>query len=135
VPLERLDQHGMDGTMGTDETTSIADASAAADAWLAHIDGGDDAASWRDASSLFRQMVTQEQWVDAHGKVNAVLGRPQERWLRDTEHRTSVPGAPDGEYVLLKYDTRFEKKQEAVETVVTMVDTDGEWRVGGYFVQ
>jgi len=121
--------------MEPDETTLIADASAAADAWLAHIDAGDDAAGWRDTSSLFRQMVSEAQWVEAHGKVNAVLGRPLERWLDGTEHRTSVPGAPDGQYVVLTYETRFEKKQEAKETVVTMLDTDGAWRVGGYFVQ
>ncbi|HET7460594.1 MAG TPA: DUF4019 domain-containing protein [Longimicrobium sp.] len=118
-----------------DETTMIGDASAAAEAWLEHVDAGDHGAGWRETSSLFRQMVTEEQWSEAHGKVAAVLGRALRRELRDTEHRTSVPGAPDGEYVLLKYDTRFERKQEAVETVVTMLDTDGEWRVGGYFVQ
>lgn len=117
-----------------DETTMIGDASAAADAWLEHIDAGDRAAGWRETSSLFRQMVTEEQWTEAHGKVTGVLGRALERRLRETEHRTSVPGAPDGHYVLLKYDTRFERKQEAVETVVTMLDTDGQWRVGGYFV-
>ena len=118
-----------------DETTMIGDASAAADAWLEQIDAGDYAASWRASSSLFRQMVTEEQWTDAHGKVITVLGSALERELRGTEHRTAVPGAPDGHYVLLTYDTRFEHKQEAVETVVTMLDTDGEWRVGGYFVQ
>jgi hypothetical protein len=122
-------------TMEFDESAMIGDASAAADAWLAHTDAGDLAASWRESSSLFRQMVTQEQWAEQHGRLVSVLGRPQERWLRDTEHRTSVPGAPDGQYVLLKYDTRFERKQEAVETVVAILDTDGAWHVGGYFVQ
>jgi len=121
--------------MDFDETTMIGDASAAADAWLEHIDAGDEAAAWRGTSSLFRQMVNEAQWAEAHGRVTAVLGRPLERELRDTEHRTSVPGAPDGQYVLLTYDTRFERKQEAVETVVTMLDDDGAWRVGGYFVQ
>jgi len=121
--------------MDHDETSMIGDASAAADAWLGHIDAGDRAASWRETSSLFRQMVTEEQWTEAHEKVTAVLGHALGREMRDTEHRTSVPGAPDGHYVLLKYDTRFERKQEGVETVVTMLDTDGEWRVGGYFVQ
>jgi hypothetical protein len=80
-------------------------------------------------------MLTAGQWAEAHGRVTAALGHAQERWLRDTEHRTSVPGAPDGQYVLLRYDTRFEKKKEALETVVTMLDTDGSWRVGGDFVQ
>ncbi|HET7229112.1 MAG TPA: DUF4019 domain-containing protein [Longimicrobium sp.] len=121
--------------MEPDETTMIGDASAAADAWMELLDAGEWAASWRDASSLFRQMVTEEQWTDAHGKVTGVLGRALGRELRDTEHRTSIPGAPDGEYVLLKYDTRFERKEEAIETVVAMLDTDGAWHVGGYFVQ
>jgi hypothetical protein len=121
--------------MEPDETTMIGDASAAADAWLEHLDAGDGAASWRGTSSLFRQMVTEAQWAESHGKVTGLLGRALERGLRDTEHRTSVPGAPDGQYVLLRYDTRFERKQEAVETVVAMLDADGAWRVGGYFVQ
>ena len=121
--------------MEIDEATMIGDASAAADTWLAHTDAGDLAASWRESASLFRQTVTQEQWAEQHGRLVSVLGRPQERWLRDTEHRTSVPGAPDGQYVVLRYDTRFERKEEALETVVTLLDTDGAWHVGGYFVQ
>ncbi len=121
--------------MEADETTMIGDASAAADAWLAHIDAGELDASWREGASLFRQTVTPEQWAEAQGRIASVLGKPLERWLRDTEHHTSVPGAPDGHYVLLRYDTRFERKAEALETVVTMLDTDGAWHVGGYFVQ
>ncbi len=44
-----------------------------------------------------------------------------------------------GEYlagdVLLKYDTRFEKKRHGTETVVPELDDDGAWRVSGYFVK
>ncbi|HEU4559715.1 MAG TPA: DUF4019 domain-containing protein [Longimicrobium sp.] len=121
--------------MDADETTMIGDASAVADAWLGQLDAGDLDASWREGASLFRQTVTPEQWAEAQGRIVSVLGRPLERWLRETEHLTSVPGAPDGHYVLLRYETRFERKEEALETVVTLLDTDGTWRVGGYFVQ
>jgi ribosomal protein S17E len=31
-----------------------------------------------------------------------------------------------------KFDTSFEHKQAAVETVVSKLDKDGSWRVGGY---
>jgi len=34
-----------------------------------------------------------------------------------------------------EYETVFEKKSSAVETVVPMVDADGTWRVSGYFVR
>jgi hypothetical protein len=118
-----------------DETTMTGDASAAADAWLRHLDAGDDEATWRDTASLFRRMVSLEQWRESLGKVTATLGRPLERELRDSEHLSTMPGAPDGHYVVLQYDARFDRKQEAVETVVAMLDDDGEWRVGGYFVR
>ena len=42
---------------------------------------------------------------------------------------------PDGKYVILEYESAFEKKSSAVETVVPMVDPDGTWRVSGYFIR
>ena len=47
----------------------------------------------------------------------------------------TLPNAPDGEYVVIQYDTNFEHKQGAVETVVPMLDKDGKWRVSGYFIK
>lgn len=47
----------------------------------------------------------------------------------------SLPGVPDGEYVVFQFATAFEQKEAAIETVVTVKDTDGSWRVGGYFVK
>lgn len=121
--------------MEIDETTAIGDASEAADAWLAQRDAGDVQGTWEGTSSLFRQLVNVEQWKTSLGTVDLTFGRPLSRELRDTEYRESVPGAPDGHYVVLTYDAELERKKEAVETVVTMLDADGEWRVGGYFVK
>jgi ribosomal protein S17E len=45
------------------------------------------------------------------------------------------PHTPAGEYVRMQYDTTFEKKKDAVETVVPMLDKDGKWRVSGYFIK
>jgi hypothetical protein len=42
---------------------------------------------------------------------------------------------PDGKYVVIQYDSVFEQKASAVETVTPMLDSDGAWRVSGYFVQ
>jgi hypothetical protein len=46
-----------------------------------------------------------------------------------------LPGAPDGEYVVIQYESSFEHKQAAVETVTPMLDKDGTWRVSGYFIR
>jgi len=121
--------------MDIDENTAIADASVAADAWLAQLDAGDVEASWRGTSSLFRQLVDQETWTESFERVRAVFGRTLHRELSDTRHTTTVPGAPDGEYVVMEYAAELERKKEAVETVVAMRDVDGAWRVGGYFVR
>ncbi|MEW5723696.1 MAG: DUF4019 domain-containing protein, partial [Thermodesulfobacteriota bacterium] len=44
---------------------------------------------------------------------------------------TSLPGAPDGRYVVIQFKTSFEKKKEAIETVTPLLDQDGAWRVSG----
>jgi hypothetical protein len=56
------------------------------------------------------------------------------RTVRSTTFTHSLPGAPDGDYVIIEYDTRFEKKTQSIETVTPMRDTDGTWKVAGYFI-
>jgi hypothetical protein len=35
----------------------------------------------------------------------------------------------------VQFDTSFERKSAAVETVTPMIDPDGRWRVSGYFIK
>jgi hypothetical protein len=122
--------------MEDDETGDIGDASAAADAWLAKVDAGEVEASWEATSSLFRRLVDVAQWRESFDRVRSVFGRTLHREQSDARFTTSVPGAPDGEYVIMEYAAELERKKEAVETVVAMRDDeDGAWKVGGYFVR
>jgi len=36
---------------------------------------------------------------------------------------------------VFQFNTSFEQKQAATETVTTILEKDGTWRVGGYFVR
>ena len=56
------------------------------------------------------------------------------RKLVSATYATSLPGAPDGEYVVLQYQTRFKYKKSAIETVTPMLDNK-RWRVSGYYVR
>jgi hypothetical protein len=47
----------------------------------------------------------------------------------------SLPGAPDGEYVVIQFTTSFDGKAVATETVTPMKDPDGHWRVSGYYIR
>jgi uncharacterized protein DUF4019 len=110
-------------------------ADAAAQKWLSLVDGGNYAESWKQGASLFRKAITADKWTAALNASRSSYGAPVSRKLQSAEYRTSLPGAPDGEYVVLRYDTSFRNKKAAVETVTPMKDTDGVWRVSGYYVK
>ena len=106
----------------------------AATVWLALVDQGEYEKSWQEAGSLFKKSVTIEQWSTAVKDAREMLGDVVTRQFSSSEEHTSLPGVPDGRYVILFFDSVFEKKQKALETVTTMLDEGGRWRVSGYFV-
>ena len=63
------------------------------------------------------------------------MGKLLSRKLKSATYKTTMPGAPDGEYVVIQYDSSFEHKQAAVETVTPMLGKDGKWRVSGYYIK
>jgi hypothetical protein len=107
----------------------------AAEEWLALVDQGEYEASWKAASSLFKFAVTAEQWGQAAEGARQPLGDLRSRKLKGAQYMTSMPGAPDGEYVVVQFDTSFANKEKAIETVTPMRDKDGVWRVSGYFIK
>ena len=121
--------------MAADQSAATAAASSAAQSWLKLIDQGDYHASHEQASSLFKNAVSAEQWSQASGAVRKPLGALISRQQKNATYATSLPGAPDGQYVVIQYDTSFEHKQSAVETVTPMLDKDGQWRVSGYYIK
>lgn len=106
-----------------------------AEAWLALIDQGMYEDSWSEAARLFKAAVTKEKWKEAITGVRPPLGKLLSRKLKSRQQSKTLPGAPDGSYVVIQYDTSFENKKEAVETVTPMLDPDGIWRVSGYFIR
>jgi hypothetical protein len=105
------------------------------DAWLSLVDSGKYADSWQEASQFFKAAVTKEQWQNALRGSRDPLGKVLSRKLKSATYKTTLPGAPDGEYVVIQYDSSFEHKQSAVETVTPVLDKDGKWRVSGYFIK
>ncbi len=106
-----------------------------AESWLALVDSGKYAESWQEAASLFKAAVTQDQWQSALRASRDPLGKLLTRKLKSARYTKTLPGAPDGEYVVIQYDSSFEYKQSAVETVTPMLDKDGKWKVSGYYIK
>jgi hypothetical protein len=107
----------------------------AADAWLALVDAGNYSKSWDQAAEFFRNAVPKQKWQMTSNALRKPLGKMLSRKLKSTRYTTTAPGAPDGEYVIIQYDTSFEHKKSAVETITPMLDKDGTWRVSGYYIK
>jgi hypothetical protein len=120
------------GGMGQDAEEEAVKASKE---WLTLVDEGDYAASWDNAAELFKGVVTKEQWEKQLTAVRKPLGNLVSRELKSKQYTTSLPGAPDGEYVVIRYETSFQNKKSATETVTPMREKDGSWRVSGYYIK
>jgi hypothetical protein len=110
-------------------------AGAAARAWLDLVDGGRYAAGWDAAAPAFKGMVTRDEWERAVHSVREPLGRCLSRTLRSHKLVDSLPGAPKGPFVVLQFESGFEHKEGAVETVTPALGDDDFWRVTGYFIR
>ena len=106
-----------------------------AESWLALVDRQKYGESWDAAAKLFQDNVARDTWRDALGAARGPLGTPVARRVKSAETRTSLPGAPDGKYVIILFDTSFEHKKSAVETITPMQEADGSWKVSGYFIK
>jgi Protein of unknown function (DUF4019) len=118
-----------------DNTAKIKAAEAASEAWLKFVDSGDYSQSWVEASSTFKAAVTEKQWEQQIKAAHSPLGALFSRKLKSAQYKTELPGAPDGQYVVIQYGSSFANKKSAVETVTPMLDKDGQWRVAGYLIK
>lgn len=124
-------QAGAAGGAEADETA----AEKAALQWLALIDQAKYSQTWVEASDYFKSMLSKAQWDKQVRAARAPMGKLISRTVKSKQFSKSLPGAPDGEYVVIQFDTRFEGKSQAVETVTPQKEKDGKWRVCGYYIR
>ena len=109
---------------------------AAARDWLALVDRGDTAASYKAAGAKFRKALGDKEWIAANTKERTPRGTVTARTLFQTALNAKVPESyGPGEYALLGFRTSFAKQLDARETVTLERESDGVWRVIGYFVR
>ena len=117
-----------------DEELDTVPAMKVAQDWLRLVDAGQYASSWDAAAEYFRASVTQSQWETAMRQVRGHTGNVVARKVKSALFTRALPDAPAGEYVVIQYDTGFERGF-AVETVTPMHEKDGSWKVSGYYIK
>jgi hypothetical protein len=102
--------------------------------FLGYLDHGRYADSYAYTGMLIRAQLDRDSLARQLEKARAGVGALLSRELIDANDTTSLPGAPEGQYVVLHYGASFANRQEAVETV-TLAFAKGYWRVSGYYIK
>jgi hypothetical protein len=106
-----------------------------AEAWLKLVDQAKYGEAWDSAAEYLKNAVSKEDFGKSLAAVRKPLGKLKSRELKAKQYATSLPGAPDGEYVVIQFKTVFENKKATIETVTPMLDKDKKWRPSGYFIK
>ena len=104
----------------------------AAHAWLLLLDRKDWGTAWDTSSAVFRQNVPLPTWMDNVPKLRDPFGAFVERQPANAVYKKTLAGRPEGDYVTAVFTSKFAKKADVVETVTTVRESDGRWRVTGY---
>jgi Protein of unknown function (DUF4019) len=122
-------------TAMTPDSKELASALSAANKWLALVDQERYAKSWKEAADMFRDTVQYDLWVASMKALRKPLGKLISRTVKTEIYKTSLPGAPKGQYAVIEFKSSFENLKTAVETVTPAMGKDGVWRVAGYFIK
>jgi Protein of unknown function (DUF4019) len=102
--------------------------------FLGYLDHGRYADSYAYTGMLLRAQADRDSFTTQIEKARGGTGALQSRELIDASYSTSVPEAPEGQYVVLHYHASFANRQDAVETL-TLAFAKGYWRLVGYYIK
>ena len=101
--------------------------------WLTLVDDGNYADSYKQMGALATAKMSAADWTQKVSGARTPLGAMSSRNIKDVKMSKTLPGAPDGQYAVIRYDSAFAHKAAAVETVVLVSGKDG-WSVVGYSI-
>ena len=115
----------------------------AARQWLALIDAGDWPGSYAATGQSFKELNTLEVWTKVASETQPQFGKVQSRAVTEVQVKGEDSGrtllseqfvpAPPAGYQMVKFQTNFATKPDAVETL-TLVQENGQWKVVGYWI-
>jgi hypothetical protein len=102
--------------------------------FLGYLDQGRYADSYAYTGMLIRTQLDRDAFSTQIEKARVGTGAFQSRELMDSSYTTNLPGAPEGQYLVLHYHVSFANRQDAVETL-TLAFAKGYWRISGYYIK
>ncbi len=104
--------------------------------WLALLDGEQWGPSWLGGSSLLRDVISQNQWIDAMKGQRSSLGHTTSRKFISLEPTKTLRYGTRGDFVIMKFNTAFTNMPHATETLTLMADGRlKQWKVTNYEIR
>lgn len=107
----------------------------AAAQFLFLVDTEEYSRSWEVSSKILQKMLSEQAWNEQIAKIRNFLGPVVERIQHDISYTDTATDVPEGEYVILRFISKFELRERVVETITLILGEDSQWRVVGYFLQ
>ncbi len=90
--------------------------------------------AYSKASPLLRSLSTEEEWIKQIKPIRTILGPVSHRSIKAIKKTEAYPGLPDGQYVLVYFETEMKNKGKAAE-IVLIVKTDNAWQPCSYLIK
>ena len=103
--------------------------------WLELIDRARYGAAWDLGAKSLKSSASRKTFVDGIARARKPYGRLAERKPGQFARAHAMPNAPDGDYALVSFETRFANGKTADEQVIWYLEPDSVWRVSGYFIR
>ena len=116
------------------DTEKAEKATAVAMAFLQLVDAEKYAESWQMAADMMKEQVTKKDWAEKLTKARTLSGELVERVEESVSYSTSAKDSPEGEYIALTFDSKYQRAESVSEYVTVMLE-GGHWKVAGYFIQ
>lgn len=122
----------------TDQSNPMAawtvEALRAAQEYVNLLDQGHYEQSWQVGAQIFQRTMNQKEWATALALSRGKLGRMISRTLKDEKPAFDPKGLPKGAYMVVEFNTAFEKAPKSGELLTLMRERDGKWKVLTYQV-
>lgn len=99
------------------------------------VDAGKVDKTWEYTASVVRNRLARSAWEENIAATRKVFGSNLKRKYLAHRHFDRLPEAPDGDYLIVVYRSAFERKADCAESVTLARESNGKWRVAGYFVR
>jgi hypothetical protein len=120
------------------QQATLSDDKSAVDAakkWLEIVDKGNTGPLWDDAAKPLKTSVTRAKWISGLRDARKPYGRLESRRMTKFARTHDLPEAPSADYAIVEFDSTFAKGRKAAEQVIWMLESDGVWRVSGYYIR